>query len=229
MCAHCRVDRSEWWMVNEWMNVGIELLWQLKGFCKSGISLTARDVSGWKPVGNVWEETLANLLRVAHIHADRLARHHRLHPGHGGRRHHDEGDDNRAQVSTGDDTRNYCNLMERDWEIYRSPRSWLSLRARASAVRLRAFIRLWPHWVKEVGMTMRLRTRKCWSFGQVGKINNLRTLNHLGIAVVTDKVTLRTLQKRGQLCKSLAGPFIHLSWSCQVCKMVSLWMWSTDH
>ena len=97
------------------MNVGIELLWQLKGFCKSGISLTARDMSGWKPVGNVREEPLANLLRVAHIHADRLARHHRLHPGHGGRRHHDEGDDNRAQVSTGDDTKNYCNLMATDW------------------------------------------------------------------------------------------------------------------
>ena len=44
---------------------------------------------------------------------------------------------------------------------------------------------------------MRLRTRMGWSFGQVGKINNLRTLNHLGIAVVTDKVTLRTLQKKG--------------------------------
>ena len=44
---------------------------------------------------------------------------------------------------------------------------------------------------------MRLRTKMGWSFGQVGKINNLRTLNHLGIAVVTDKVTLRTLQKRG--------------------------------
>ena len=51
--------------------------------------------------------------------------------------------------------------------------------------------------MKEVGMTMRLRTRMGWSFGQVGKINNLRTLNHLGIAVVTDKVTLRTLQKKG--------------------------------
>ena len=46
-------------------------------------------------------------------------------------------------------------------------------------------------------MTMRLRTRMGWSFGQVGKINHLRTLNHLGIAVVTDKVTLRTLQKKG--------------------------------
>ena len=46
-------------------------------------------------------------------------------------------------------------------------------------------------------MTMRLRTRMGWSFGQVGEINNLRTLNHLGIAVVTDKVTLRTLQKKG--------------------------------
>ena len=59
-------------------------------------------------------------------------------------------------------------------------------------------------------MKMRLRTRMGWSFGQVGKINNLRTLNHLGIAVVTDKVTLRTLQKRGSTMQK-TGWTIHSS------------------
>ena len=74
-------------------------------------------------------------------------------------------------------------------------------------------------------MTMRLRTRMGWSFGQVGEINNLRTLNHLGIAVVTDKVTLRTLQKKGvNYAKDwLDHSFIFpgLVWSE---KRVSLWI-----
>ena len=60
-----------------------------------------------KPVSDVGEESLADLLGVAHRHADRLAGHHRLHPGQDC----DQQDEEEIKINYEDDT------------DYRSPRS----------------------------------------------------------------------------------------------------------